>query len=655
MKKIFKYSWLMLSVVAAVVACKDDDTTAPGVWDANPNYANIYFENTTQAVELDPTADTKATIPIYRRDTIGARTVHMDVMENTDEVFTVGDAVFEDGDSVAYIEVTFPNAEIGKTYTLTLSSSDPDLVSSYSKDISYTLNVTRIKWNLAGKGTLREMFVFGGEGTFDLYVRDDDPTQFRFDNMFDEIAANTETTLDGNQTQQAFVSILKKGDVLGSVTVSQANLVGFKDDLNTGFMHPTYGADILICHPYGFSSTASEDKWSYNKVLGYQENGLPTQIQIAPFYYMNGVGGWNYTQREGYVIITFPGYTPVVTYEAYFNPFDESDDFQWTDVKTFDLTNSKTGEVSNNIMLQKATCTVDTDDCDSVFLANYGVPYCIKNAFVEGYDLYFFVKSGKIIIPADFEDYFWVQETGLATAPLNTSIYAMLNSDACHFNTVETEEGIDITDIILNISFTDEDGATDFGTADIILNNVTWTEIGTGTYTYLAMFDEPTPDEGLPFSKRDDKDDIFKISHWFYDVDFQFTWDKETNQCSIPAQYTGLSYDGYGDVWVSDVVEFTGNEAYYELYPCTYDPATATFCFNPIYFIVQNPNQYRWMGDDPETFMLDAAGVKAQKAPLVAQLNLKNTRSILKRKSIWKGVKLAQPYSSKPCFERFTR
>ena len=658
MKKIFKYSLLMLSVVAAFVACKDEDRTAPGEWDANPNYANVYFENTTQQVELDPTAATTATIAIYRRDTIGARTIKMDVAENTDGVFTVGDAVFADGDSVAYITVDFPKAEIGKTYTLTLTSSDPDLVSSYSQDVSYTLNVTRIKWNLVGKGTIQDNFKYcfnQASGQFDVYVRDDDPMKFRFDNLFDEIAANAGLTLDGNQTQQAFVSILKKGDVLGGVTVTQSDLIGFEEDLNTGYVMPDYGAEILICHPYGFSSTHEESNWSHNKVLGYQENGLPTQIQIAPFYYMNGVGGWNYTQQDKMVIITFPGYEPVVTYEAKFD-----DDFEWSDVKTFDLTNSETGEVSSNIMLQKAVCTVTTDNCDSVFLEQYGVPYRIQNAFAQGYDLYFFVKSGKIVIPEDFEDYFFLQETGLTTEPMKTPIYAMINTDESRFNTVEIDDSIDVTDVTLNITFTDEDGGKDFGTADIILNNVTWTQIGTGTYTYVggasAMQQEgPIPDEGLPFSKRDDKDDIFKISHWFYDVDFQFTWDKETNACVIPVQYTGLSFEGYGDVYVCDVAEFTGNPAYYENFPCTFNPETQTFSFNPIYFIYQEPNKYQWLGDDPETFVLDVDGVKALKAPLTVKLNLNNARRIFKRKNVWKGVKLAQPYSSKPAFQRFTR
>lgn len=641
----------MLSVVAAFVACKDEDRITPGEWDANPNYANVYFENTTQSVELDPTAATTATIAIYRRDTIGARTVHMDVVENTDDVFTVSDAVFADGDSVAYITVEFPNAEVGKTYTLTLSSSDPNLVSSYSKDASYTLNVTRIKWNLAGKATLTEKFIFGGSGTFDLYVRDDDPTKFRFDDMFDEIAANTETPLDGNQTKQAFVSILKKGDVLGGVTVTQSNLIGFEEDLNSGFLHPTYGADILICHPYGFSSTKEEKNWSHNTVLGYQDNGLPTQIQIAPFYYMNGVGGWNYSQQDGYVIITFPGYEPVVTYEAYFDPFDdEGDDFQWNAVKTFDFTNTVTGEVRSNVMLQRATCTVSTDECDSVFMAQYGVPYRLIGPFVDGYDIYFFVKNGKVTIPDDFADYFELQETGMVSSPLNTPLYAAINVDGSSITTVEVEDSIDIKEINLNMSFYDKKGETTFGTADMLLNNVTWTKVATGTY-YYVMFSEnedgsPEADPGYELYKRDDKDDVFKITNWLMGTDFMFTWDKATNACEVQLQEIGYEHPSYGPMYIIEGALYNPDK--YGENTSYYDPGTKVFHFFPAYIVEAGS-----FGQVEEFFEITEEAAVKRHAPLKfgnAKLN-----SSIKRYSPWKAKKLAQPYSSKPGLERFTR
>jgi hypothetical protein len=29
-------------------------------------------------------------------------------------------------------------------------------------------------------------------------------------------------------------------------------------------------------------------------------------LQLAPYYYINGVGGWNYTEYDGVIVITLP-------------------------------------------------------------------------------------------------------------------------------------------------------------------------------------------------------------------------------------------------------------------------------------------------------------------------------------------------------------
>ena len=82
------------------------------------------------------------------------------------------------------------------------------------------------------------------------------------------------------------------------------------DDYNTGYHHATYDADIWWYHPSKLSSTGPESFWLHNIVLAYKEDGTPGQIQLAPRYYMVGVGGWNPSQNDGVVVITFPGFTP---------------------------------------------------------------------------------------------------------------------------------------------------------------------------------------------------------------------------------------------------------------------------------------------------------------------------------------------------------
>ncbi|MBR5634785.1 MAG: hypothetical protein IKW78_06385, partial [Prevotella sp.] len=82
-----------------------------------------------------------------------------------------------------------------------------------------------------------------------------------------------------------------------------------------------------LIHPADFTNTGTEDKWLYNKVLSYQENGLPAVVQLAPRYYMFGVGGWNQSQADGILTIVFPGvkvydYSAEVSYVGMFTDPD---------------------------------------------------------------------------------------------------------------------------------------------------------------------------------------------------------------------------------------------------------------------------------------------------------------------------------------------
>ena len=67
---------------------------------------------------------------------------------------------------------------------------------------------------------------------------------------------------------------------------------------------------INVDHPCGFKSTgADENNWVNNRVAIWQDNGLPAIVEIAPFYYMDGLGGWNKTAAPT-ITIVFPGYDP---------------------------------------------------------------------------------------------------------------------------------------------------------------------------------------------------------------------------------------------------------------------------------------------------------------------------------------------------------
>ena len=118
----------------------------------------------------------------------------------------------------------------------------------------------------------------------------------------------------------------------------------------------------------------------------------------------------------------------------------------------------------------------------------------------------------------------------------------------------------------------------------IVLDNVSWTKVGTGTYTYTIMYDEPTEDSGYEIYQRDDKPDTYKVTDWFYGKDLIFTWDgKNGNGVTVPASFTGYTHPSYGDVYVSDLYNYMGYS--YDEAPCTYDAATQTFAFYVAYWV----------------------------------------------------------------------
>ena len=166
MKNIYKYGYSLLAGVVALtaVSCSDEyEYEGRGSWDADKNYADIYFPTTEAAVELDPADPTVATVTVKRKNTAGALVVPFKVTKNTNDVFEVGTATFADGAEEAVVTVNFPKAEVGTPYTLQMTLDDPSYVSKYSTGVIYTLSMTRVKWNSLGTGTIAEGFYLGYE------------------------------------------------------------------------------------------------------------------------------------------------------------------------------------------------------------------------------------------------------------------------------------------------------------------------------------------------------------------------------------------------------------------------------------------------------------------------------------------------------------
>lgn len=145
----------------------------------------------------------------------------------------------------------------------------------------------------------------------------------------------------------------------------------------------------------------------------------------------------------------------------------------------------------------------------------------------------------------------------------------------------------------------------------------TWTPIYVGTYTYTIYFgseDDPAVDEGLTLSVCNEDPTLYKIEHWGFDVDFLFNMDEEGN-VMVNNQFTGYVHSKYGDLMVTDMVDYVGSDkngtSYYK---------DGVFNFNLVYYVEAGT-----MGYGYETFKLTA---EAQKAIARAQAIAKATKGV---------------------------
>ncbi len=603
------YSKLFMFALAgvALAACSDDADYEESVWDAADGYQNVSFVTTSLTEEKDPTDATVSTIQMKRTNTNGAATVPFEILQNDDDVFTVGTCTFADGDSLASFEVSYPNAEIGVTYTLMISVSDKNYVSSWTEDNSCTLNVTRVKWNELGTCTVVDNFWYEASSECTIYQRDDDPTQYRIEQPFYNMQVEAS---DGNfypaymftfwsEDADDYLTfrVLSQGEVINGNEVPSSDLVFF-ETCNIGYYYSYYGADICIYHP---ASLLSSPDFTYNKIVSYQEDGSIGKVQLAPYYYMSGVGGWNYTTDDDVFLIYFPGYTDPVEADI-----TSESDFTWSEVFTGDFASGQLG-TTGSATLYRGTCQQTADQADEKFYDEYGTAYYIASPYAEGYNLYFTVdEDGNIQVPDEVS----IQPLGITA--MGEDVYATINSGKSSYS--ETE-------IVLNITFTNADGSITYGTADEVLSNITYSAIGTASYTYaLGMYTDVDADgneiiweeTGLTLEKRDDKDDEYRLVDWLEGTGLYFTWNRSTNEISIPEQ--GIDESSYyGTIYISDLPTYSSSMS---AYVSSYDTETSTATLYVIYYVSAG---YFTYGAEYAQFDLNSSA--AAKAKKIAKAN----------------------------------
>lgn len=152
---------------------------------------------------------------------------------------------------------------------------------------------------------------------------------------------------------------------------------------------------------------------------------------------------------------------------------------------------------------------------------------------------------------------------------------------------------------------------TIYGTATTITTEASagWSPLYIGDYTYTIMDGMAGyVDEGLTLYGNDADESLFKIEHWGYDVDFEFSM-ADDGELFVEPQPLGTEYGNYGPIYVATANNYWGDDYDPSTDYSWYDPSTGTFNFNLVYFVSAG-----YIGYDIETFQLTAqATVKAKK------------------------------------------
>ena len=285
-KKIFG-----MAIVAAALFTSCNKDVEGAIYSNQSNAGVSFTASTLSAVEV-PASNPVFDVEIVRGNTVGAATgtLTASLVANKAEVpgVTVSSFSFADGQNSTTVSVNISPLEVGVAGSLTLTIADAD--ASVGGVKSATMKVSKAyEWKSLGKGQFYDNFfgmtsqpeILKAEG-FDRYRVIEPCEDFRA-----EAIAGGDTWAAASSAP--FIELWVEDGLV------------FWEDWFTG---QNYDGDktqpIMACHPSGWSSMSTADFWQFSKFLDEKT------IQLAPYYYIDGVGGWNYTQKNGVVYIVLP-------------------------------------------------------------------------------------------------------------------------------------------------------------------------------------------------------------------------------------------------------------------------------------------------------------------------------------------------------------
>lgn len=311
MNKIFNYcAMLLFSAVALVMgSCTEEYEYDPAAAAAG---AQVYF-NSGLAPTVNLTNEGSFTVPINRVNADEAITVNLSLTDESG-IYSIPQSVsFAEGEKEQNITVNYDpkSLEYDNFTELTIGIADADYTTPYGSS-SYTFSVgIPSPYESVGTGTFADNYLVSGYAEVEIMQNKLNPKMFRIMHPYDEIAEflGGEGFNVSECPEYLEVTVMSPGDQLSGVTITQQDLVYFSP-VSVGVDIFELGYPAQIWHPSHFGgASATEAAWVHNRVNAWQDNGLPGEIQLAPFYFIPETSqGSNQSSVDNLIVITFPGY-----------------------------------------------------------------------------------------------------------------------------------------------------------------------------------------------------------------------------------------------------------------------------------------------------------------------------------------------------------
>lgn len=306
--KAIKYFLYTLIATVVLAGCSDDPTYTRGESEADGCYG-VYFPSQDNAadLELDPADPKVLTFTAMRTNDTDAITVPVTVTGSEDGIFSASEISFDDGATETTFQVSFPDAEIGTTYSCNIQIDDKRYAFIYGEKASgMSFSVTRVKWNLVTgeggetKGKWREdiLTTFWGianlETDVEIYERDDMPGYYRIQNVYSAefLAALFEDTPEEMAKYRSDATT-----VIDATDASKVWIPYHASGVDLGYGMISFGSEV------------SENFSNSDNLYGKLEEGIITfpsrgLLMSMPEY---NSGGLYYSNTNGLLRIMMPG------------------------------------------------------------------------------------------------------------------------------------------------------------------------------------------------------------------------------------------------------------------------------------------------------------------------------------------------------------